>query len=132
MYGKPVSEATRRKRSEALQGKHAHEQNPAWKGDDASQSAFHAWLRHNYPYTGVCEECGEERRTEWAFLRWPEPYTRDRDDYREMCRSCHTNFDYSTGQREKAALAGRTGRSRPSRRSGDRADARGELAPERV
>jgi hypothetical protein len=77
----------------------ANEGNPAWKGDEASYSAIHKWLSRHCEKEGVCEECGREGRTEWAFLRWPKPVTRLREDYRELCRRCHQDFDASTGER---------------------------------
>jgi len=73
--------------------------NPAWKGDGAKHAAVHAWLTRNYEKKNVCEECGKEGRTDWAFQRWPESLTRNRDDYRELCRRCHQAFDVSTGER---------------------------------
>jgi len=39
------------------------------------------------------------RKTDYAFLRYPHPYTRDILDYIELCRSCHVTFDLLTGQR---------------------------------
>jgi hypothetical protein len=62
-------------------------------GDRASYSALHRWLRENFPKTGTCEECGNVGKTDLAFKRHPERHTRDRDDYRELCRSCHVKFD---------------------------------------
>lgn len=101
MFGRPVSEETRRKRSDSLRRSgRENEKNPAWRGDEAGSSAVHMWLRRYYPYSGVCEECGETKRTEWSFQRWPAPYTRDRDDYRELCRPCHMAFDFATGERK--------------------------------
>jgi hypothetical protein len=53
----------------------------------------HKWLVRHYPKRGVCETCGDEGYTEYAFLRHPEPHTRNREDYREVCRSCHSIID---------------------------------------
>ena len=55
--------------------------------------AIHKWLRRHFPKAGVCEECGAEGPTDYAFKKHPEPHTRDRDDYRELCRHCHMVFD---------------------------------------
>lgn len=71
----------------------------SWKGDEATSSALHAWLRRHYPPTGICEECEEDvgthkpTGTHYAFRHHPKPHTRDRDDYRELCPSCHATFD---------------------------------------
>jgi hypothetical protein len=56
-----------------------------WKGDTVSYSALQSWLRQNYSKTGVCEECGAEGHTHYAFRHHPESHTRNRDDYRELC-----------------------------------------------
>ncbi len=64
-----------------------------WKGDDAGAEAIHTWLRKYHPKTGICEECGAEGKTDYAFTKHPKRHTRDRADYRELCRPCHTSFD---------------------------------------
>jgi hypothetical protein len=59
----------------------------------------HAWLLRWYPKTGICEECGAEpgpkgwHGTDYAFRYHPKPHTRNREDYRELCRKCHSQFD---------------------------------------
>jgi hypothetical protein len=73
--------------------------NPNWKGDEARASALHMWLAGNHQKTGVCEECGDEAPTDYAFKRHPEPYTRNREDYRELCKRCHVEYDIQNGQR---------------------------------
>jgi hypothetical protein len=69
------------------------ENHYGWKGDSATYDAIHDWLRKHHPKTGVCEECEAEALTEYAYQRHPEPHTRDRSDYREMCVPCHRTFD---------------------------------------
>lgn len=58
-------------------------ESPTWKGDDAGAQAMHIRLRNAYPKTGVCEECDKKAKTQYAFKHHPEPYTDNRDDYRE-------------------------------------------------
>ena len=48
----------------------------------------------NYPKAGVCEECGQPARTEYAVIHGRSP-SRDRDDYLELCRKCHMRYDLS-------------------------------------
>jgi hypothetical protein len=69
--------------------------NPGWRGDDASSASMHSWIARNHPKTGVCEECGKAGKTEYAFNHHVGVYTRNRDDYRELCRGCHLRWDYS-------------------------------------
>lgn len=72
---------------------------PRWKGDEAGYVAIHTWLRKQHPKTGTCEECGAnvgaegQHGTHYAFRHHGTPYTRDREDYRELCPACHVNFD---------------------------------------
>jgi hypothetical protein len=63
------------------------------------------WLLRNCPKTGVCEECGAEGKTDYAFKRHPEPHTRNRDDYAELCKSCHWRFDEPVIRRIKGRAA---------------------------
>ena len=65
--------------------------HPQWKGEDAGYMAVHNWLRRNREKTGICDECGEVRRTDWANISGR--YLRDAGDYRELCRGCHVVFD---------------------------------------
>lgn len=72
---------------------------PTWRGDDAGYDAMHRWLNQWHPKSGICENCGiTGRRTHYAFLHHPERHTRNREDYRELCTSCHKRFDGHTSE----------------------------------
>lgn len=73
---------------------------------DAGYSAIHYWIRKYHPKAGRCEECGAEGKTEYAFRFHPEPHTRNRDDYRELCRPCHAVFDAVLHTGPRPAIAG--------------------------
>lgn len=70
-----------------------------WSPEPLS-STLHAYINRTYPKTGRCEGCGREARTDYAFMLHPNPYTRNRIDYRELCRSCHVRLDYANGTRK--------------------------------
>ncbi len=54
--------------------------------------ATHLWMNKHHPRTGTCEDCGStDRRTEYASIG--HTYTRNRDDWRELCKRCHTVLD---------------------------------------
>lgn len=75
--------------------------NPStWKVNPSS-GTLHTFIKRHHPKTGSCERCGKKGKTDYAFLRHPLPYTRDRADYAEMCRSCHVKFDYDNGHRRR-------------------------------
>lgn len=42
---------------------------------------------------GACEECGKEGPSDYANLRHPEPPSRNRSQYAELCRACHMAKD---------------------------------------
>ena len=68
----------------------------SWRGDAAGYAGMHTWINEQHPKTGTCSKCGRApsgRGTEYAFLRHPEPATRNIEDYRELCTSCHRLFD---------------------------------------
>lgn len=63
----------------------------AWV-EDPNYATIHAWLRNNCDKTGTCDECGKSARTEFALIRGRE-YSRNRQDYRELCKRCHNAYD---------------------------------------
>lgn len=67
--------------------------HPNWKGDDASSESIHQWLNRHHPKKGACSDCGKEGKTEYANLKGHK-WTRNIDDYRELCRACHLSFDW--------------------------------------
>lgn len=58
---------------------------------NSEYQAIHYWLRHRFRKTGFCEECKKACRTHWANISGE--YHRERDDFREICSSCHKLFD---------------------------------------
>jgi hypothetical protein len=96
--GKPKSEEHRRKIGAAMTGN----RNPFGVHravTSTSPHRVHAWLNRWHPKAGRCEECGARGDTDYAFLHHPAPHTRNRSDYRELCRLCHTAYDVANGQR---------------------------------
>lgn len=77
----------------------------AWKGDAGSYHTIHAWLRANCPKNGVCEKCGEPKPTEYALIHGRE-YSRNRNDYLELCKLCHNRYDEVGGSRWRGVLTG--------------------------
>lgn len=76
-----------------LRGHHIRAQHPAWwKGDEAGYRAVHTYLSKHFPKTGVCDECGISATTDHALIEG-RSYSRDRSDYRELCRRCHMLYD---------------------------------------
>ena len=79
-----------------FRGSNKGENNPMWKGDEAGYNAIHAWVWRHKERTGVCDECGERRYTQFANLSGL--LLRDVNDYRELCAPCHRRFDLPAGK----------------------------------
>jgi len=67
------------------------EDNPAWRGDAVSYGGLHRWINRHRPKSGTCEKCGTEGYTENANLSGE--YRRDLEDWMEMCKPCHQEYD---------------------------------------
>ena len=65
---------------------------PWWKGDDAGYRALHTYVSKHFPKNGICDECAQVKPTDYALIHGRE-YSRDRANYRELCRVCHTTYD---------------------------------------
>ena len=65
-----------------------------------SPSYMAAHKRHlrRWPKTGTCETCGASAATEWSWLHQSRPgsYSDNREDYVELCRSCHRRLDVAS------------------------------------
>jgi hypothetical protein len=56
------------------------------------RESIHQWLNRHHPRSGVCEECGAIGHGAYASLT-EHSYTRDRDDYAELCARCQRALD---------------------------------------
>lgn len=113
--GKVVSDETRAKLSASSVGANAGN----WKGDEASYRAIHGYLCKHYPKSGVCEECGNTAaKTHYAVIHG-HPYTRNCEDYRELCVPCHMRYDLG-GRPVSPETAARSGEGRRRRWEQDR------------
>jgi len=77
--------------------------NGRWLGDDASLDAIHKYVRKIKGMTGTCERCGKTPPSRIEQLPGRRSrvvsgtdlhtttgeYTRDPDEYEEICRDCH-------------------------------------------
>lgn len=69
-----------------------HNPHPNKRVAQPSHSGIHQWLCRNYPKSGICEHCDQEKRTHYA-AKSHDNYTRDRADYLELCAKCHADYD---------------------------------------
>ncbi len=62
---------------------------------------IHQWLRRKYGKASKCEnkKClGGSKRFEWAIIRGFD-YERKREIYHQLCKQCHTSYDYTEERR---------------------------------
>lgn len=54
---------------------------------------LHKWISDEFGRPSLCEDCGttEAKRYDWAAI--DNRYTKLREDWRRLCRSCHQKFD---------------------------------------
>ena len=74
----------------------AGEKNGCWKGDLASYSAKHIWMKINFGKADKCEGSycsGESKTFHWANISGE--YKRKRSDWKMLCVKCHKRFDRS-------------------------------------
>lgn len=68
--------------------------NPYWKGNKVGIHSLHSWIRLNYVKIKKCELCDTEREN--TFYDWSNKdhkYSRNRNDWWVLCRSCHMKYD---------------------------------------
>jgi hypothetical protein len=64
--------------------------------EDAKYGAIHKWVKKNKPKPLVCDRCKEKPPHDLANIcneYNPLTYTRDFNNWRWLCRSCHMNDD---------------------------------------
>jgi hypothetical protein len=116
--------------------------NVLWKGNEASYSALHHYLIKHFPKVGVCENCGQQSDTQYALLKG-RSYSRSREDYWELCPTCHMRYDQGGELNVQAKLSaeqvaeirrrhipGRSGQPRKSEGPGPRPGSTRALAAE--
>lgn len=54
--------------------------------------AVHDWLHKNFGKAIKCEQCGSEKRVQWAKLK-NRKYLRKRENFWQLCCLCHIEYD---------------------------------------
>lgn len=77
------------------------EGNPAWKGDSCGVHSLHSWIIDNFGQPDNCETCGKQRlgrSFDWS--NKDHKYSRKKEDWQFLCRSCHAKYDIKMGLRK--------------------------------
>jgi hypothetical protein len=74
---------------------------PNFPGTLQEYKKLHKWVRKNFTKPGSCEHCGTQvaKRYDWATIE--NRYTKERDDWEYLCRSCHVKSDGRINQLKK-------------------------------
>jgi hypothetical protein len=100
--GVPNSPETRRKISEHHK-KHGIIPPYQFNKDSKNYSTLHKWLVSEYGRADRCEnpDCkGISENYDYALIKGHE-YSRDREDYTMLCRSCHIKYDMTDERKER-------------------------------
>ena len=61
--------------------------------ENASYSSIHKWLKRHFKKPNNCQNCGNiSKYIDWANVN--HSYSRNINDYKALCRSCHTLYDH--------------------------------------
>jgi hypothetical protein len=77
------------------------------KGSPA-YNKLHYWLRTTYGKATKCEMSGCNRKSKnygWALIH-PHKYEYNRENYWQLCKSCHSKYDLTEEGRQKLILSG--------------------------
>lgn len=98
--GHRLSEDVKKKISDTLKRKSERHQN--WRGDNVKYTALHQWVYSHYGKAYHCENkdgnitgkiCkNKSRQYDWA-KKEGFPYSRNRESWFNLCRSCHIIYD---------------------------------------
>ena len=69
------------------------ERNANWKGDNAKKITIHEWVARYKPKQKKCEYCDKEKKLCLANMK-NHQYTRELNDYKWLCYSCHEIMDH--------------------------------------
>ena len=80
------------------------DKNHGWKADNVGYCAVHEYVVKRREKPELCEICHKVSPYDLAFLLHPKKHTRNPDNYRWLCRSCHLKLDYDNGIREPTSI----------------------------
>jgi hypothetical protein len=86
--GKNLKQSTKDKMSKAK----TKEKHPRWKGEDAAKITKHIYVAKNKSKPKGCEYCSKERKLSLANMK-NHRYTKNPQDYKWLCYSCHKIMD---------------------------------------
>jgi len=78
--------------SQSLLGKFG-ENARRWKDSEASYAAIHMWITRHWGKPDHCDYCQCQNASRYEWCNLDKRYKRIRDDWIQLCPSCHRKFD---------------------------------------
>ena len=79
--------------------------HPNWVGDKIGYIGIHIWLRKTFIRPLNCENCHKSNcRFEWALIKGKN-YSRKRENFWNLCVSCHRNYDMDDNWKQNLSLS---------------------------
>lgn len=68
--------------------------------------SIHGWLRRNFTKSHICSSCKttSANKYDWALKKGCE-YAKDINNFIELCRSCHLEYDYTEQRSQKVSIS---------------------------
>ncbi len=87
-------ESHRQRVSASLVGKFG-ERSRRWKGNNATYAAIHMWVKKHWGMPDHCDFCHCEQASRFEWCNKDKQYRRVREDWIQLCPSCHGRFDHA-------------------------------------
>ena len=93
--GSSHSQQAKEKNRIAHLGKRTGSKNNKWKGSNVGYGALHDWVRGKYGKPTKCENKNcPHKSTVFQWSNISGLYKRNREDWQQLCVSCHKRYDY--------------------------------------
>lgn len=93
---RPWEERMELEKAKEVKQQFSDDRHYLWKGDAAKKGAIHDWIRRNWGKADHCTNpncLGKSTRFDWSKKDHNTPYTRNIDEYQQICKSCHQLYD---------------------------------------
>jgi hypothetical protein len=66
---------------------------PNFPGTKAEHTRLHRWVAKTFPTPAECDHCKVQDAKQYDWASVEDRYTKDREDWEYLCRSCHIKSD---------------------------------------
>jgi hypothetical protein len=74
---------------------------PNFNGTKAEYARLHRWVNRTFPTPAECDHCKTQEAKQYDWASVDNRYTRIREDWEYLCRSCHIKSDGRINQLKK-------------------------------